>query len=64
VEIRIIQKFLASVFPVYDCEYGTCKVIVHTLTATNVNRKEMVSVELMLLSLIFNNDVMILGTVF
>ena len=43
-ENQMIHMFLESIFPVYDCTDGTCPVLVHVLTATNVNNKKMVSV--------------------
>jgi hypothetical protein len=43
-ENQMIHMFLESIFPKYDCTNGTCSLLVHALTTTNVNHKNMVSV--------------------
>ncbi|KAM0822348.1 hypothetical protein ACQ4PT_071552 [Festuca glaucescens] len=41
VEMTMIWDFLASLFTVYGCADGTCSVVVHTLTDTDVKKKQM-----------------------
>jgi hypothetical protein len=43
-EKQMVRRFLESIFQVYACADGTCSVIVHTLTCTDVNKKQMVRV--------------------
>nr|XP_051205068.1 uncharacterized protein LOC127318621 [Lolium perenne] len=40
-EKQMVRRFLESIFQVYACADGTCSVIVHTLTSTDVNKKQM-----------------------
>lgn len=46
VDKEMIREFLESIIPVYTCARGTCSIVVHTLTSTDVNRKQMVRVTL------------------